>query len=49
MTIYIFFLFFLLFFAGRYSVNNKYLSKNLRLIFSFVLILLFAALRFDVA
>lgn len=48
MTIYIFFLFFLLFFGGRYSVNNKYLSKNLRLIFSFVLILLFAALSFDV-
>ncbi len=48
MIIYIFFLVLLVFLGGRYSVNGKYLSKNLRLIFSFVLILLFAMLRFDV-
>lgn len=48
MIFYIFFLVLLIFLGGRYSVNNKYLSKNLSLIFSFVFIILFAMLRFDV-
>lgn len=48
MIFYIFFLVLLVFLGGRYSVNNKYLSKNLSLIFSFVFIILFAMLRFDV-
>ena len=48
MIFYIFFLIFLVFLGARYNVNGKYLSKNLSLMFSFLLILLFAALRFDV-
>ena len=48
MIFYIFFLVLLIFLGGRYSVNNKYLSKNLSLMFSFVVISVFAMLRFEV-